>query len=116
MIKNSLRRKEMRAAAKCLLSLIGEDWGIRVLPRDADKPRPVHANRNKRFEAVISKGRWEKGAAPVAGIEAMVEDEPARPRSSGIWLDRLDQRLPFPLPDDGVAALRLDPTTFGRVR
>ena len=24
--------------------------------------------------------------------------------------DRLDQRLPFPLPDDGVAALRLDPT------
>ena len=53
MIKNSQRKKEKRAEAKWLLTLIGEDWGIRVLPAGADKPRPVHANVNKRFEAVI---------------------------------------------------------------
>ena len=51
-----LRRGQMRAAAKWLQSLVGEDWGIRVLPAGADKPRPVHANRNKRFEAVIMPG------------------------------------------------------------
>ena len=68
MIKNSQRRKEKREAAKWLLSLVGEDWGIRVLPHDADSPRPVHANTNKRFEAVISK-------------------------TSGVWLQRLSQRL-----------------------
>jgi len=73
--------------------MIGEDWGIRVLPSGAEKPRPVHANRNKRFEAVIAKGAWKKPVAPVAGIEAMVEDEPARRPSAGIWLDRLSQRL-----------------------
>ena len=53
MIKNSQRKKEKRAEAKWLLGLIGEDWGIRVLPAGADEPRPVHANVNKRFEAVI---------------------------------------------------------------
>ena len=64
MIKNSQRQKEQRAAAKWLLGLIGEDWGIRVLPSDADEPRPVHANRNKRFEAVISKGAGRKPSPP----------------------------------------------------
>jgi hypothetical protein len=92
MIKNSQRQKEKRAAAKWLLSLIGEDWGIRVLPSGADKPRPVHANRNERFEAVIAKGRWKKGN-PIAGIEAMLDDEPERRPSAGIWLDRLSQKL-----------------------
>ena len=93
--KQKRREKEQRPAAKWLLSLIGEDWGIRVLPSDADKPRPVHANRNKRFEAVISKGAWRKPSAPIAGIEEMLGDfqEPAPGRSSGIWLDRLSQSL-----------------------
>ena len=58
MIKNSVRQKEkrqqQRAAAKWLQSLVGDDWGIRVLPAGADKPRPVHANTNKRVEAAIS--------------------------------------------------------------
>ena len=92
MIKNSQRQKEKRAEAKWLLSLIGEDWGIRVLPSGADKLRPVHANRNQRFEAVIAKGRWKKGN-PIAGIEAMLDDEPERRPSAGIWLDRLSQKL-----------------------
>ena len=48
MIKNSQRQKEKRKAAKWLQTLIGDDWGIRVLPRNADKPRPVHANSNER--------------------------------------------------------------------
>lgn len=93
MIKNSLRQKQKRQEAKWLQSLIGEDWGIRVLPKDADKPRPVHANCNERFEAVISKGRWKKTAAQVAGIEAMFDDEPERRPASGIWLDRLSQKF-----------------------
>ena len=93
MIKNSIRQQQKRQEAKWLQSLIGEDWGIRVLPKDADKPRPVHANRNERFEAVISKGSWKK-TAMVAGIEAMFEDdEPERRPSGGIWLDRLSQKL-----------------------
>lgn len=50
MIKNSQRQKEKRKAAKWLQTLIGDDWGIRVLPRNADKPRPVHANSNERVE------------------------------------------------------------------
>ena len=98
MIKSSQKRKQKRAAAKWLQSLIGEDWGIRVLPSGADKPRPVHANKNKRFEAVIAKGAWKKAAAPLAGLGGML-DEPWEPagdgqgRSSRIWLDRLSQRL-----------------------
>ena len=90
------RQKEKREAAKWLQSLIGEDWGIRVLPSGADKPRPVHANMNKRFEAVISKRAWKKAAAPLAGLDGMLDDswEPAEGhgRPSGIWLDRLSQR------------------------
>ncbi len=63
-----------------------------MLPSGADEPRPVHANTNERFEAVISKGRWRKGNR-IAGIEAMFEDEPERRPSRGIWLDRLSQKF-----------------------
>jgi hypothetical protein len=93
MIKNSQNRKEKRAAAKWLQSLIGADWGIRVLPSGADKPRPVHANKNTRFEAVISKSTRKKVAAPVAGLEGMVGDWGEEPgeRPSGVWLQRLSQ-------------------------
>ena len=102
MIKNSVRRKEklrrMREEAKWLLSLIGEDWGIRVLPAGADKPRPVHANVNKRFEAVI--GSRQRGRQVLAGkgmFDELLtslgrkrpsEEAPAR----RTWLHRLSQR------------------------
>ena len=55
----------MRAEAKWLLTLVGEDWGIRVLPAGADELRPVHANVNKRFEAVIG-SRRRGGRSPRA--------------------------------------------------
>ena len=95
MITNSQRKKEKRAAAKWLQSLIGEDWGIRVLPSNADEPRPVHANKNKRFEAVISGNRW-KDTVPNSRFAAMLdapwlsaEEEAPRPQ---VWLERLSQR------------------------
>ena len=63
-VKNSQRKKEKRAGeAKWLLTLIGEDWGIRVLPAGADELRPVHANVNKRFEAVIGSRRTGRQVA-----------------------------------------------------
>ena len=97
MIKNSVRRKEKRAAARWLQSLIGDDWGIRVLPPGADKPRPVHANTNKRVEAAISRSTWQKGEVSdelAAMLDSPWESSTAEPqRSSGIWLDRLSQRL-----------------------
>jgi hypothetical protein len=96
MIKNSQRQKEKRAAAKWLLSLIGEDWGIRVLPSGADTPRPVHANRNKRFEAVIGSRQARRSNAPVAGLADLLEGalEPAGEEDPPcrVWLDRLSQR------------------------
>ena len=64
MIKNSQRQKEKRAAAKWLLGLIGEDWGIRVLPSGADELRPVHANTNERFESVIVPDQAGRAAGP----------------------------------------------------
>ena len=99
MIKNSQRKKEKRAEAKWLLTLIGEDWGIRVLPAGADEPRPVHANVNKRFEAVI--GSRQKGRQVVSGKSAFaalldvpwedaVREEEAPERRT--WLQRLSQR------------------------
>ena len=98
MIKNSQRNKEKREAAKWLLSLIGDDWGIRVLPKNADKPRPVHANKNERVEVVLSRGAWQK-VPEISALNGMVDclwesranAEPKR--VSGIWLDRLSQRL-----------------------
>lgn len=91
------QRKEKRAAAKWLLSLVGEDWGIRVLPAGADKPRPVHANRNKRIEAVIGSraARKPDGRASsefAALVEAPCWESGDEPRSSGTWLDRLSQK------------------------
>ena len=72
MIKNSVRQKEklrrMREEAKWLLTLVGEDWGIRVLPAGADKLRPVHANVNKRFEAVIGSRRTGRQVAARKGM------------------------------------------------
>ncbi len=99
MIKNSVRQKEKRAEAKWLLTLIGEDWGIRVLPAGADELRPVHANVNKRFEAVI--GSRQRGRQLASGKsmfdelvtvpweEAVQEEEAPRRRT---WLQRLSQR------------------------
>ena len=94
MIKNSQRQKEKRQEAKWLQSLIGEDWGIRVLPSGADELRPVHANCNERFEAVIAKGRWKK-SVPLPGLQEMLGDywEPEKRPSSRIWLDRLSQKF-----------------------
>jgi hypothetical protein len=96
-IKNSVRRKEKRAAAKWLQSLIGEDWGIRVLPADADSPRPVHANTNKRFEAVISRALWKDTTTESSGLDEMIdvpwESPNGSQRRSGIWLQRLSQKL-----------------------
>ena len=99
MIKNSQRQKQKRQEARWLQGLIGEDWGIRVLPRDADKLRPVHANRNQRFEAVIAEGAQRR--KPVGRISDEFHDLVAASpwestdthRPSGIWLDRLSQRL-----------------------
>ena len=99
MIENSVRRKEKREAAKWLLGLIGEDWGIRVLPAGADKPRPVHANTNKRFEAVIASRmtakevRRDEGGLGELSAPSPWEtaDEPRR--TPGPWLDRLSQKL-----------------------
>ena len=102
MIKNSVRQKEklcrMRKEAKWLLSLVGEDWGIRVLPAGADALRPVHANVNKRFEAVIGSRRSGRQVAARKGMfdellnvpweEAAQEEAPAR----RTWLQRLSQR------------------------
>ena len=98
MIKNSQRQKEKRAAAKWLLGLIGEDWGIRVRPSGADELRPVHANTNERFESVIGSRRIRQECAVGKGgfdafldvpWESAAEEAPA-PRT---WLDRLSQRL-----------------------
>jgi hypothetical protein len=98
MNRNSQRRKKMRAEAKWLLSLIGEDWGIRVLPAGANELRPVHANRNERFEAVIGsrrKGRQkDTGKSAFAALldvpweDAVQEKAPAR----RTWLQRLSQQ------------------------
>ena len=99
MIKNSVRQKvklcRMRKEAKWLLTLIGEDWGIRVLPAGEDKLRPVHANVNKRFEAVIGSRRTERRVVAGKGMfdelvtvpwkDAVQEEAPA-PRT---WLRRL---------------------------
>ena len=99
MIKNSVRRKEKRQAAKWLLGFVGEDWGIRVLPAGADKPRPVHANTNKRFEAVIASRTTAKDVRRgKGGFEAMAEvpwepEDAERRRTPRIWLDRLSQSL-----------------------
>jgi hypothetical protein len=98
MIKNSQRQREKREAAKWLQSLIGDDWGIRVLPAGANKPRPVHANHNARVEAVLSRSAWQK-VPEIGGLDGMVDSSwesraTAEPkRASGIWLDRLSQRL-----------------------
>ncbi len=98
MISNSQRQREKREAAKWLQSLIGDDWGIRVLPAGANKPRPVHANRNARVEAVLSRSAWQK-VPEIGGLDGMVDSSwesraTAEPkRASGIWLDRLSQRL-----------------------
>ena len=88
----------MRKEAKWLLGLIGEDWGIRVLPAGADELRPVHANVNKRFEAVIGSPRTERRVASGKGMfdellnvpweDAVQEEAPAR----RTWLQRLSQR------------------------
>ena len=98
MIKNSQRKKEKRAAARWLLTLIGEDWGIRVLPAGADELRPVHANVNKRFEAVIGSRQTARQVASGKGMfdelvtvpweDAAQEEAPAR----RAWLQRLSQR------------------------
>ncbi len=98
MIKNSQRQKEKRKAAKWLQTLIGDDWGIRVLPRNADKPRPVHANSNERVEAALSRGAWQK-VPQISGLDGMIDSpwdsrgNAEFKRSSRIWLDRLSQRL-----------------------
>ena len=86
------------ADAKWLLTLIGEDWGIRVLPAGPDKLRPVHANVNKRFEAVIGSRQRGRQVASGKGMfdelvtvpweEAVQEEAPAR----RTWLQRLSQR------------------------
>jgi hypothetical protein len=99
MIKNSQRKKEKRAAAKWLLSLIGEDWGERVQPRGADSPRPIHVNTNKRFEAVISQNSRKKTVVPSGRFAELLDALSWQPvgeeeeRTSGIWLERLSQRL-----------------------
>ena len=99
MIENSVRQKEklrrMREEAKWLQSLVGEDWGIRVLPAGADKPRPVHANRNERFEAVIVQGKRAAGRRArhvrrSGDVPGSVQGGSPRRR---IWLDRLCQKL-----------------------
>jgi hypothetical protein len=101
-IKNSVRQKEklrrMREEAKWLLTLIGEDWGIRVLPAGADELRPVHANVNKRFETVIGSRQRGRQVASGKGMfdellnvpweEAVHEEAPER----RTWLQRLSQR------------------------
>jgi hypothetical protein len=97
-IKNSERRKRMRAEAKWLLGLVGEDWGIRVLPAGADELRPVHANVNKRFEAVIGSRQAARQVASGKRIfdelvtvpweDVVHEEAPAR----RAWLQRLSQR------------------------
>jgi len=88
----------MRAEAKWLLTLVGEDWGIRVLPAGADELRPVHANVNKRFEAVIGSRRTGRQVASGKGMfdellnvpwEESVQDEAPVRRT---WLQRLSQR------------------------
>ena len=68
-----------------------------MLPSGADEPRPVHANKNQRFEAVIAKGAWKKPVTPVAGLDRLLDvpwepasDEAPVPRT---WLDRLSQRM-----------------------
>ena len=98
MTTNTERRKRMRAEAKWLLTLIGEDWGIRVLPAGADELRPVHANVNKRFEAVIGSRRTGRQVASGKSMfdelvtvpwEEAVHEEAPKPRT---WLQRLSQR------------------------
>ena len=93
-----LRRGQMRAAAKWLQGLVGEDWGIRVLPADADKPRPVHANRNQRVESVINSRRNGQECGRVRNefddlMAASPWESVDKHRPSGIWLDRLSQKL-----------------------
>ena len=102
MIKNSVRQKvklcRMRKEAKWLLTLIGEDWGIRVLPAGEDKLRPVHANVNKRFEAVIGSRRTERRVVAGKGMfdelvtvpwkDAVQEEAPAAPHLAATPLPR----------------------------
>jgi hypothetical protein len=99
MTRDTERRKRMREEAKWLLTLVGEDWGIRVLPAGATELRPVHANRNERFEAVIgSRQRGRQAASGKSMLDELVivpweegdqeEEAPAR----RTWLQRLSQR------------------------
>ena len=76
----------MRAEAKWLLGLVGEDWGIRVLPAGADELRPVHANVNKRFEAVI--GSRQKGRQKGTG-KSMLDELLAVP-----WEESVQEEAP----------------------
>ena len=69
-----------------------------MLPAGADELRPVHANVNKRFEAVIGSRRTERQVSAKKGMfdelltvpweEAVQEEAPAR----RTWLQRLSQR------------------------